>query len=345
MSACRGLDPRWLATVPAVVLAASYLELMRFHGRWWLWGTVVHESGRLTLLETTLYASHFLGHVPVCLVLALLLAGSFAVLEGGDRGRTGSGRLAGLAVLLGAYLAATVALSVAWFGVHDTLAYVLQERQRAGSYDAGGSWALHLPSTELQLALVPLVAAAAIWLFAGRLRPSLRGAGLVAAAGVSTVAITWLVAGPARLVAVWADPRYLAHSVRELVTFPLLYYPVPLAVWLAALPRRRPRVRPSTATTWILALLAATFLFGLVYQVTASLAAGVDSMSQRPAFAGGVPLGVPYLLASHFFEHVLDAVFFVLVALFADVVRRRTRGCASVGQGGGGGPAELSGPI
>lgn len=315
-------DPRWLAALPAVVLAASYLEMARYHGTWWLWGTVVHESGTLTLLGTTLYASHFLGHVPVHTVLALLLAGSFAVVAPGERRPPTPRGAWSLAAALVALLAVSVVLSLAWFGADDTLAYVLQQRQRAGSYEAGGSWALHLPSTQLQLALIPLAAAATSWLYAGRLRPRREGVGLVVAAVAGIVGVTGLVGGPSLMVEVWSDPRYLAHSVREIATFPLLYYPIPLAVWLEATPRRRPRAIPDRATVCVLGVLALLFAVGLAVQVGVSLAVGVDTMSQRPAFAGGEPLGVPYLLASHFFEHVLDAAFFVLLALLADTLRR-----------------------
>ncbi len=316
-------DPRWLGLLPALVLLASYLELVRYHGSWWLWDTVVHESGTLTLLETTLYASHFLGHVPVHAVLALLLAGSFAMISGGQRPAPTASAIGALAAGLATLLAGSVALSIAWFGGEDTLAYVLQQRQRAGSFEAGGSWALHLPSTQLQLALIPLAAASAAWFFAGRLRPGWAGGGLVTAAVAGILGVTWLVDGPALLVEVWSDPRYLAHSVREIATFPVLYYPVPLAVWLATARRRRPRELPARGVMGVLGVLALLFAAGFGFQVWVSLAVGVDSMSQRPAFAGGEPLGVPYLLASHSFEHVLDAAFFAVTALLADALRRR----------------------
>lgn len=316
-------DPRWLAALPPLVLLASYVELARYHGSWWLWGTVVHESGTLTLLETTLYASHFLGHVPVHVVLALLLAGSFAMVASGERRAPSSRGIGLLAAGVAALLAFSVALALAWFGDEDTLAYVLQQRQRAGSYDAGGSWALHLPSTQLQLGLIPLAAAAAAWVYAGRLRPGRAGGGLVGTAVAGILGVTWLVGGPALAVEVWTDPRYLAHSVREVATFPVLYYPVPLAVWLAAAERRRPRELPDRGALRVLALLAVLVAVGVGIQAWISLAVGIDTMSQRPAFAGGEPLGIPYLLASHYFEHVLDAAFFVLVALLADALRRR----------------------
>ena len=70
-------DPRLLLLLPAAVYLVSYADLALYHGRAWLWSTVVHESGRYTLLETTFYASHFLGHVPVLLTVALLVAGSW----------------------------------------------------------------------------------------------------------------------------------------------------------------------------------------------------------------------------------------------------------------------------
>lgn len=319
------MRPRLLAAVPCLTLAVSYGILAAEHGRLWLWGTVVHESGRYTLLETTFYASHFLGHIPVYLVLAALLAGSWSMLAGGDQRPPSRRLLVGLGAALVVLLATSAAIAVSWFGADDTLRFVLQQRQRAAGAEPGGSWALHLPSTELQLALIPLVVAASSWWFAGELRPRRRGLGLLLGAAGGILVMTLLTGGLGQLATVWLRPRYLAHSVRELATFPLLYYPVPLAVWLERLPRRRPRCSPGRQTLVLLAGLAVVVAAGFAFQVAVSLGAGIDTLSQRPPFAGGHPLGIPYLLASHYFEHVLDATFFVLVALLLESLHRRSR--------------------
>lgn len=317
------MRPRVLAAVPPLVLAASYGILAAYHGRLWLWGTVVHESGRYSLLETTLYASHFFGHVPVYLVLAAVTVGSWSMLAGRDEPPASTRRLLALGLALSGLLAVAMVLAITWFGADDTLRFVLQQRQRAAGAEPGGAWALHLPSTELQLALIPLAVAATTWWFAGELRPRRRGLGLLLAAVTAILGMSLVTGGLGQLLTVWGRPRYLAHSVRELATFPLLYYPIPLVVWLEGLAPTRPRRLQDRRLSWLLAALVLAFTVGFAVQVVVSLTAGIDTMAQRPPFAGDRPLGIPYLLATHYFEHVLDATFFVLVTLLLEGLWRR----------------------
>jgi hypothetical protein len=203
-------DPRRLLLIPAATYGLSYLYLALYHGRVDLWFTVVHENGRLSFLETTFYASHFFGHIPVLVTVALLMAATALV-----------------------------------FGV--------------------------------------------TWVANGR----------------SLDALLW----------VWCDPRYLAHSVRELVTFPLTYYLIPLAVMLWREPPTRSGGQTSLLSTMAVAVTSALFLAGFGYQVVVSLSPDARALAQRSDFAHGGELGVAYLLAAHYFEHVLDTVFFALLTL------------------------------
>lgn len=310
-------DPRLLLLLPAAVYLASYADLALYHGRIWLWSTVVHESGRYTLLETTFYASHFLGHVPVLLTLALLAAGSWRSMSPpspAPRGRVELLAITGLGLLV----AGSLALAVGHFGLADTLSFILQRRQRPDLEAAGGSWRLHLPSTLLQLALIPVVVWLARQAFARPVAWSRRGLPLLAASVAVVAGVTWLATGDplAAVAETWRDPRYLAHSVRELVTFPLTYYPLALAALLAgeapAVRReRRALSGPDLAIGGLAALFAAAFL----YQVVVSLGHDIGALAQQPSFAEGGRLDISYLLASHFFEHFLDSLFFTLVTL------------------------------
>lgn len=311
-----GPDPRWLLLVPAGVYAVSYVVLAVYHGRPWLWGTVVHENGRYTLLETTLYASHFLGHVPVLATIALVTAGSWRCMSPPCLQPS---RWLGLSVglLLVALLVAATVVAIGHFGLGDTVAFLLQRRQRPDLDVEGGSWNLHLPSTMLQLALIPVVVYLARRVFARPLVPSREGAGLLIAAVATAGAVTAIVnSSPLEAVAaVWTDPRYLAHSVRELVTFPLTYYPIPLAILLVREPPARHRERRRARPGWPLVAAAVVFTVGFSYQVAVSLSHDIGELAQRPDFARGGRLDVPYLLASHSFEHVLDSVFFALLTV------------------------------
>jgi hypothetical protein len=321
-------DPRLLLLLPAAVYLTSYAYLALDHGRAWLWSTPVHESGRYSLLETTFYASHFLGHVPVLLTVVLLAAGSWRSMSPPSLSPVRRGRALAVAGL-GLLVSGSLALAIGHFGLDDTLAFILQRRQRPDDIVAGGSWNLHLPSTLLQFALIPVAVFLARLAFARPVVWSRRGLVLLAGAAAVAVGMTCLVnRDPVAAVAgVWRDPRYLAHSVRELVTFPLTYYPLALAVLLsgeAPLRRERPAV---SAPNLLIGALAALFAAGFLFQVTVSLGHDIGALAQQPSFAEGGRLAIPYLLASHFFEHFLDSVFFTLVTLLL------VWGCRSVPSG------------
>ena len=311
-------DPRLLLAIPVASYALSYCYLAGYHARFNLWPVVVHEGGRLTLLENTFYASHFLGHLPVLVTIALLFAGCWLSMSPAPRESSVLARR-WLAVALGLLLAASAAISFVHFGNDDTLGFLLQQQQRPDLVTEGGSWNLHLPSTMLQFGLIPVVVWVTRRIFQRPVEWSRRGLGLVAAAVVVAVAVTWLVNGRpvAATLALWCDPRYLAHSVRELATFSLTYYPLPLAALLLADGDRETSRRRMNGCDLGVALAGLLCVAGMSYQVAVSMAHDVGSMAQHPDFARGGRLTVTYLLASHSFEHFLDSIFFALLTLLA----------------------------
>jgi hypothetical protein len=229
-------------------------------------------------------------------------------------------------VLLAVVLGASMVISVVHFGAEDTASFVLQQKQQPDLYVEGGSWNLHLPSTMLQFLLIPV----AVWLvrrvFDRPVQWSRRGLGWLAAAVVVAVAVTWWANGNplAAVMGVWRDPRYLAHAVRELATFPLTYYPLPLAV-LLSLERvdRRDDPSPTGRLDKTMTAAAGLFLVGFAYQVMVSLINDVGSLAQKPDFASGGELSIGYLLSSHYFEHVLDTLFFALLTIILVAIARR----------------------
>lgn len=306
-----------LAAVPVTVYLLSYCYLAVYHEAWFLWFTIVHESGKYTLLENMFYASHFLGHIPIITIMALWQVGWWEVMSAGNSTLMprGSSRwlLWGMAGLL--VFSAAVALLV--FGWDDTSNYLLQNKQSERTAGEGGSWNLHLPSTMALFLLMPVWVAAVRWLAAGSLGLRRSGLDLVAGGVVAVAAMTWLVNSSvlAALLQVWTDPRYLAHSVREIATFPVTYYPWGAAL-LLAFEQRQSDTEPQLSAPWLRkVLLGVAVLFAalLAYQVVVSLFAGVGDLAQKPSFAKGGKLGVPYLLASHYFEHFLDTLYFTLV--------------------------------
>jgi hypothetical protein len=131
------------------------------------------------------------------------------------------------------------------------------------------------------------------------------------------------------IVDAWSSPRYLGHSVRETVTYTLTYFP--LLLWFLTR-RERPLSAKSPGcgrmTGFALVALAA-FMMLFTYQVLVSLHAGVGNLAQKPDFAIGGQLSIPYLLASHYFEHFLDTVFFTLTGLLFYSLSQPNTGGAS----------------
>src|SRR5262245_62011751 len=147
----RMINRKFLLCIPAITYLVSYVYLALYHGTWNLWGRVVHEGG-LTFGQDMFYASHFLGHIPVHAVLALLLVGSYRLLSHAEL----KGKICALTAALIVFLAVTWIISVQVFSLDDTLAYIFQRKQGVFRFEQGGSWNLHLPSTMMQFLLIPL---------------------------------------------------------------------------------------------------------------------------------------------------------------------------------------------
>jgi hypothetical protein len=317
--------PWSLLVLPIATYAVSYGYLAWYHGRVLLANTVIHENGRYTLAETTFYAPHFLGHILVLVTVALLMVGSYSSLTAvlpSVSARTALRAAGALTVLL----AASTVLAIGHWGAAETWEFVSQLRQRPDLLEPGGSWLLHLPSTLSLFAGTPLFVLAVLWFFD---RPAAtRADGRIAfgLAAVLVVAVTWVVVPRpvATAALVLRDPRYLAHGVRELVTFALIYFPLPLAFWLSRSPEQR-GFRWSRSLVLTVVVLGAVFTGALAYQVLVPLERGVSELAQHPDFAPDGMLSIPYLLASHFFEHFLDSLFFALLCVLILSPRPDTR--------------------
>lgn len=307
----RTIDKRWVLCLPLVTLLASYFYLAVYHQTWWLFDTIIHESGQLSLGATILYAAHFLGHIPSLTVAALILFGSLRLFgcAGGLKARTGYVLIALLLFLVGCFGLAE------WLsGGTITWQYVLQQRQGESRLESGGSWLLHLPTTMLLFTAIPVYAAVLLKLLGQRLDLTRRGRTYFGFAAGLTIVMTLLACPqPLRAVlSVWTDARYLAHSIRELATYPLLIFPVAIFLLVGAGQSREKSHPKAIYLLWGLSALTAGALFWKVY---VALGAGIGSIAQKPAFAQGGELSVTYLLASHYFEHILDTIYFVLFCL------------------------------
>jgi hypothetical protein len=310
---------RILVVIPILAYVVSYLYLAWYHQNIFLFNAVVHENGTYTFLQTMFYASHFLGHVPVHTVLAFIFVGVYISSTDFTGEKYVKTRVRALFLLLFIFLLLSVFISLTAFGHEDTFGFVFQRKQNIGVYATGGSWNLHLPSTLLLFFFIPVYILGIKKLFKRNI--DVNGKGLLyIIIGISffslfTAFLNGNIAGP--FLSTWKDPRYLAHSVRELVTFPITYFPLPLYFILKG---TRSNTISETGSTkkWLrygVVLLTVTFLAGFIYQAYVPLSEGIGNLAQKPSFARNGRLGVPYLLASHFFEHFLDTIYFTLLCL------------------------------
>jgi hypothetical protein len=321
MQAISKFPLRVLLFVPVATYAASYCYLASYHAKWWLWNTIVHEGGTHTLLWTTLYASHFLGHIPSLTVIALIFTGfGLGLIRIRDQIGSNWKLLVGIIGLL----IFSVITSGTKFGWRETVEFVLQQRQSVERMESGGSWLLHLPSTALMFVFAPLYIAIAARMVGRRVELVQAGRFLLLLGGVLVILITILAAGyPFRAFAyAFTDPRYLAHAVRELATFPLTFFPIPLYFFLLHSDDRE-RMRRDAKVLLIICAVILTVVFA--YMVIIPLQQGISELAQNPTFARGGGLSILYLIASHYFEHFLDTIYFILLCALL-VNRSRARG-------------------
>ena len=324
---------KWLIVIPLLTYAISYIYLAYYHSTLNLWPVIIHEGGRYTLLETVLYASHFLGHVYVHVTLSFLFVGCFCLFHAPDSLpiRTFKTFVMPIVFLI-IFLLISIVISLHLFGREETFSYLLQKKQSVTVYAQGGSWNLHLPSTMMLFLLIPAYLYVTLYLIRRSIGINLSGFRLIGVACllfiIITICLNHDLYKPIKVG--WTDPRYLAHSVRELATFPLTYFPLALCLLLKnnfnAQAIHTQRVH-STLHWKLLLIVALVFLVLFIYQCLISLKSGISNLAQKPTFAKDGQLGVPYLLASHYFEHVLDTIFFAcfcyILVLFRPGNKRR----------------------
>jgi hypothetical protein len=265
------------------------------------------------------YASHFLGHIPIHTMLAFLFIGAYLCLTGFKFNPYPKNKTQIIIFILLTFLVLSFFLSLIVFGYEDTLAFIRQQKQGVGIYADGGSWNLHLPSSMLLFLLIPVYIYIVKKVFSRSIEPNWGGLFYICLGFICFFLFTFLFnenIGDS-IFSIWRDPRHLGHSVRELLTFPITYFPLPLYFIL----KREKSISASRETKqtgslkYLISCFAVVFLLGLFYQSYTSLTAGIGNVAQKPDFAKGGRLGVPYLLASHYFEHFLDTIYFSLLCL------------------------------
>ena len=311
-----GLSPKifLLAPIATYVLAATYL--MVYHHALNIFAIPIHESGELNLLQTTFYSSHFIGHIPVHVCLAFIFAGCLKSLFGNSIGSRLSQNK--LLLLLAVFLIFCFSHSFWEFGAKDTLSYLFQQRQGVDISGDGGSWKLHLISTITIPFLIPIYLLTAAFLTKTKVAETNYGLTYILTGLILIPIITLAIERQSffESLHIFKNNRYLAHSVREVATFPLTYFPIPLYFIFGASPKSTiGNQQPTDRTKIVLLMATLIFLILMSLQVISPLQEGIGKLAQKPDFAKMGKLNISYLLASHYFEHFLDSIFFTLLVL------------------------------
>lgn len=283
-----GLALRVLA-VPGAVWALSYLHLAVHHRKLNLWSSPVHESGRLTLLETVFYFNHFLRELPVVTLYALSIHWSYEVIRPGFAEPPPLARGALIQGAFWGFLALAVAGSCWRVGLRATLLDLFQLRDRDESCAWGAHWQMHFLST---VALIILLLLPGTCFDPAEAGPPFLVLGLFAALS--------LLFGTGRRAV--TDVRWLLHGGREIITFGLLVAAPAYLTVAGELLGPRAAVRAATIAA------AAALVLLAVYYLRVLRRHRIRDHAERD-------LGTLYLLSSHFFEHVLDVVFMTLLLL------------------------------
>jgi hypothetical protein len=119
------------------------------------------------------------------------------------------------------------------------------------------------------------------------------------------------------------NPRWMAHSIREVATYPLTGIPIALAAVLLVERHLSGQstwsVEPRSLSLVLIGLSLVLVAGQLIYLNKVD----VMAMAQKPSFARG-ELSVAYLVSSHVFEHFLDFVLITPLTAGIYALTRRT---------------------
>jgi hypothetical protein len=246
------------------------------------------------------------------LLFALCAAGGF-VLRGhvtSDIDASLAGSVAIILLLASALfvLLASVA-SIYKVGWQRTIDYASQRIERDGIMSKGGNW------NQLQLSNLPIalgtVGVSSAFLMVvkgfdskGNVNLIVGGMSYISVAAVLSVGISTLNwCGWQRFL----NPRWMAHGIREIATYPLTGIPIALASILLV------EYHLSGVNTWTvephswMLILIGTGIAMAIAQLILLRKVDISGIAQKPPFAPN-GLSIPYLLCAHVFEHFLDFV-------------------------------------
>ena len=332
------------------ILVMAYAWLAVDHRALWLWDVTVHESGRYTLQETVFYFSHFLREIPVDVNMALFLVAGFMELREENEPRY-SRKISRFARLM---LVSAIALIITAFavetnrrgqqGLNSVMLDLVQFRMRDDLVEYGSHWRFHWLST-LWFGVTAMLAVGLMTQLRRRSNNENRISGngyqrsnldhrssifrsriwIVAWAYFVILSIVFWFSGKT-----FNDVRYTGHQAREIITHGPMTFILSLGVLqLLAMKlsgarsenredredlpagtanRESGSLRPLSGLIAFRSLLIALFILIPVYLAAITLEGDVME-------AGQSSRGLPAMVGAHYFEHILDYLLVVLLAV------------------------------
>jgi hypothetical protein len=252
-----------------------------YHKKWNLFRVTIHESGRYTLLGTIFYFNHFMREL---FIDTFFVFAAYRIYRIHQPESTYEGG-AGLAlVAFSGFLIVVILGSLKAVGLKNTLLDLFQYRQLDHIVRFGSHWQMHFLSTLVILLLLILPATLYI------AQPLTEAVVIILLFFVVSFVFR---TGKSAI----SDPRWLMHGGREIITFFFLAVSPTYAMAVES-----PDLEVSPATL-LLGLAIAGILF-YIFSVYRQIE--IKELAQSGH-------GMAYLLTSHFFEHVLDYVYMLLL--------------------------------
>lgn len=317
------IDPFALCIfLPVLTWVVSYLQMALKYRDFWLFNNIVHENGELTLTGTILYFNHFMRELPMEAMWAVFGVGVFMALGSTGRRTMPEDRrrqwVAILTIALAAFTLAAVMGSINTVGFRSTLMDLGQARNRSElEWARGPHWRNHLLSNIASFGLFLLLVWAYRYFWCGRNTRTEGVAAKLIAGSVAFYVIASLAFGinsdP------FINPQYVGHQIREIFgnRIPLSGFILlgTLIFW-----ERRSRqlddgqglLTSRLGTGWgllgFVLLVVPTAYLCLNVLLSGHIGTGIAKAAE------GRDWTVIDLFAFHYFEHILDHVFVVLLA-------------------------------
>ena len=316
-----------LIAVPCVVFIVSYSYLAFYHQKLYLFNTIIHENGRDTLLRTIFYWDHFLGMLPHLLIIIPLLVSAF-MFYGPSSPVVVSKRVENLLSCQCFFFGGSSLLiifiififSLKTIGWQETMVYLFQHRERINLVTSGGNWKMMM-TADIGLGLILFFIVANLRMVVlGQSWRNQQGWSWIFWFAVALFVVMSLMCGVTT--ESFFKPRWLAHNIREFATFPLTVFPICLSA-LFLLEKKIYAVDSSCThptrqyVVFHIGLLALLLGIFIGWHLIFALSEDISAMAQKPAFAKDGRLSIFYLLAFHYFEHVLDLIFSLCFAIFS----------------------------